>query len=122
MKEADQDVEIDPSQALDDANLMVEGAILSDSELMLEEEFDDMQEWEQGEITDVMEEEEIFEHETAAEENGEADQDITGVVSEKLQMKSTTKAEVTGTGGASKKRTVPHFVSPRKKLLAKAAS
>lgn len=46
------------SQALDEANLMVEGFLLSDSELLVEEG-DDLEDWEQGEITDFMEEDEL---------------------------------------------------------------
>ncbi|KAL0729774.1 hypothetical protein Bca4012_025867 [Brassica carinata] len=46
-----------PTHALDDANLMVEGVILSDSELMIEEDNEEMQDWKKGEITDFMEEE-----------------------------------------------------------------
>ncbi|WZZ78494.1 hypothetical protein YC2023_099066 [Brassica napus] len=44
------------SQALDEANLMVDGVLLSDSELLLEEG-DDQEDWEQGEIMDFTEEE-----------------------------------------------------------------
>ncbi|KAL0789847.1 hypothetical protein Bca101_006093 [Brassica carinata] len=44
------------SQALDDANLMVEGVILSDFELLLEDG-EEGEEWEHGEIMDFTEEE-----------------------------------------------------------------
>ncbi|WZZ46578.1 hypothetical protein YC2023_042837 [Brassica napus] len=46
------------SQALHEANLMIEGVLLSDSELLVEED-ENIEEWEQGEITDFMEEEEL---------------------------------------------------------------
>ncbi|CAN6846519.1 unnamed protein product [Brassica oleracea] len=45
------------SEALDDANLMLDGVILSDSELLVEGE--DLEDWEQGEIMDFAEEEGI---------------------------------------------------------------
>ncbi|KAF3587516.1 hypothetical protein F2Q69_00029559 [Brassica cretica] len=44
-------------QALDEANMMLEGELLSDSELLLEEG-EELEDWEHGEITDGMEEEE----------------------------------------------------------------
>ncbi|CAF2151807.1 unnamed protein product [Brassica napus] len=42
------------SEALDEANLMIDGVILSDSELQLEG--DDLEDWEQGEIMDFADE------------------------------------------------------------------
>ncbi|CAF1914860.1 unnamed protein product [Brassica napus] len=45
------------SEALDDANLMLDGVILSDSKLLVEGE--DLEDWEQGEIMDFAEEEGI---------------------------------------------------------------
>ncbi|KAF3527326.1 hypothetical protein DY000_02040019 [Brassica cretica] len=122
MKEAGQDEDFDPSQTLDDANLMVEGVILSDSELMVDEDFDDLQEWEQGEITDPMEEEEVVDHDTAVEVNGEAVQDNMDDASEKIPKNKATKPGTVALGGSTKKRNVQNLVSPRKKLLAKAAS
>ena len=41
-------------EALDEANLMIDGVILSDSELQVEG--DDLEDWEQGEIMDFADE------------------------------------------------------------------
>lgn len=46
------------SQALDEANLMIEGVRLSDSELLLEDG-DEVEDWEQGEIVDFTEEQDV---------------------------------------------------------------
>ncbi|KAF3532410.1 hypothetical protein DY000_02041050 [Brassica cretica] len=82
------------TQALDDANMILEGELLSDSELLLEEG-EELEDWEHGELTDVMEEE------------------------DQAPLKKGAKV---GIGGTSKKRLGPGFVSPRKKLLAKVAA
>ncbi|XP_022549781.2 uncharacterized protein LOC106373635 [Brassica napus] len=108
------------TQALDEANMMLEGELLSDSELLLEEG-EELEDWEHGEITDGMEEEE---HVGEGVEEGEqavleADAGETDVADPgKAPLKKGVKA---GNGGAPKKRSVPGFVSPRKKLLAKVA-
>ncbi|KAL0771481.1 hypothetical protein Bca101_036632 [Brassica carinata] len=107
-------------QALDEANMMLEGELLSDSELLLEEG-EELEDWEHGEITDGMEEEE---HVGEGVEEGEqavleADAGETDVADPgKAPLKKGVKA---GNGGAPKKRSGPGFVSPRKKLLAKVA-
>ncbi|XP_009107638.2 uncharacterized protein LOC103833302 [Brassica rapa] len=115
------------SQALDEANLMVDGVLLSDSELLLEEG-DDQEDWEQGEIMDFTEEE------LASEDQGVGDQTVQEtaqfetdkqVAGEGDEEKDTRKKgpmlEPAATGG-SKKRGGQSFVSPRKKLLAKVAA
>lgn len=117
-----------PTQALDDANLMVEGVILSDSELMIEEDNDEIQDWEQGEITDFMEEEVMgVEDEGGAEiEGGVEYNEVNLKLQEeevgKATKKNAAKAETGMVAGATKKRGVQVFLSPRKKLLAKAIS
>ncbi|KAL0865727.1 hypothetical protein Bca101_044845 [Brassica carinata] len=109
------------SQALDDANLMVEGVILSDSELMVDEEFGDTQEWEEGEI-ELMEEEVDAEQEVAAEEQGEIDQ-VKGeedFEKEKQAKKKMTKPGALALGVSTKSRLVQNLISPRKKVSTKA--
>ncbi|KAG2330754.1 hypothetical protein Bca4012_019621 [Brassica carinata] len=118
---AGQEEEIDPSQTLDDANLIVEGVILSDSELMVEDDLDDMQEWEQGEITDLMEEEAAVDQDLEVEEYGEADQGIEDAL-EKVPKRKTTKPGMSAMGGSTKMRNLQNLISPRKKTLAKAAT
>ncbi|WZZ86968.1 hypothetical protein YC2023_115547 [Brassica napus] len=82
---------------------------------------EELEDWEQGEITDGMEEEE---HVGEGVEEGEqavleADAGETDVADPgKAPLKKGVKA---GNGGAPKKRSGPGFVSPRKKLLAKVA-
>ncbi|RID75786.1 hypothetical protein BRARA_B02811 [Brassica rapa] len=133
------------SEALDDANLMLDGVILSDSELLVEGE--DLEDWEQGEIMDFAEEEGIDaddiglgEAETeqklveqkrsdqvqsdAVDEGNVPMQDIEKEVAlydEKVAKKKEMKQEAGMTGGA-KKGMGQAFVSPRKKLLAKAGA
>ncbi|KAG2288776.1 hypothetical protein Bca52824_048380 [Brassica carinata] len=85
------------------------------------EEGEELEDWEHGEITDGMEEEE---HVGEGVEEGEqavleADAGETDVADPgKAPLKKGVKA---GNGGAPKKRSGPGFVSPRKKLLAKVA-
>ncbi|WZZ08214.1 hypothetical protein YC2023_094135 [Brassica napus] len=95
------------TQALDDANMMLEGELLSDSELLLEEG-EELEDWEHGELTDVMEEE------------VQANAGKTDVVDEGTAPLK--KGAKVGIGGTSKKRLGPGFVSPPKKLLAKVAA
>lgn len=117
-----------PTHALDDANLMVEGVILSDSELMIEEDNEEMQDWEQGEITDFMEEEVMgVEDEGGAEiEGGDEHNEVNLKLQEeevgKATKKKAAKAETGVMAGATKKRGVQGFLSLHKKLLAKAIS
>ncbi|KAF3511734.1 hypothetical protein F2Q69_00005506 [Brassica cretica] len=109
------------TQALDDANMMLEGELLSDSELLLEEG-EELEDWEHGEITDVMEEEvQVAEGvEEGVQFGMEADAGETEVFEEgKAPLKKGAKV---GTGGNSKKRLGPGLVSPGKKLLAKVAA
>lgn len=109
------------TQALDDANMMLEGELLSDSELLLEEG-EELEDWEHGELTDVMEEEDqvVEELEGGDHVGMEANAGETDVVDEgKAPLKKGAKV---GIGGTSKKRLGPGFVSPRKKLLAKVAA
>ena len=109
------------TQALDDANMMLEGELLSDSELLLEEG-EELEDWEHGELTDVMEEEDQVVEELEGGDHVvmEANAGETDVVDEgKAPLKKGAKV---GIGGTSKKRLGPGFVSPRKKLLAKVAA
>ncbi|WZZ34147.1 hypothetical protein YC2023_017548 [Brassica napus] len=133
------------SEALDDANLMLDGVILSDSKLLVEGE--DLEDWEQGEIMDFAEEEGIdaddiglgeAETEQKLVEQKRSDQVQSDAVDEgnvqmqdtekevalydeKVAKKKEMKQEAGMTGGA-KKRVGQAFVSPRKKLLAKAGA
>lgn len=66
MKEATGSEDQEQYSALDDANLMVEGVLLSDSELLDEE-------WEEGEVPDFLEE---IEDEPAAVGLGEASEPV----------------------------------------------
>ncbi|KAL0758296.1 hypothetical protein Bca101_074446 [Brassica carinata] len=109
------------TQALVDANMMFEGELLSDSELLLEEG-EELEDWEHGELIDVMEEEDqvVEELEGGDHVGMEANAGETDVVDEgKAPLKKGAKV---GIGGTSKKRLGPGFVSPRKKLLAKVAA
>ncbi|KAJ4912400.1 Uncharacterized protein Rs2_07021 [Raphanus sativus] len=118
------------SQALDEANLMVEGVILSDTELLLEDG-EELEDWEQGEIMDFAEEEEeaTVENQEEVKQTDqvpgqiEMEEQMEGNVTEdKAMKKKGSKPEASAPGGPSKKRGVPGFVSPRKKLLALAAA
>ncbi|XP_018480034.2 uncharacterized protein LOC108851113 [Raphanus sativus] len=121
------------SNPLDDANLMVEGAILSDSELLVDVEEGEYQEWEQGEITDFMEEEEVVvqdkevgsdvveaqDQEIEADEMGEEGRDNNEETREKPPKKKGAKPGPLAIGGSMKMRLVQSLVSPRKKNVAK---
>ncbi|KAL0741536.1 hypothetical protein Bca4012_083049 [Brassica carinata] len=102
--------------ALDDANLMIEGVLLSDSELLDEE-------WEEGEVPEFMEEMEEMPLEVGSEKVVEA-QNISEDLNEKEDhgaKASKKKGLKTGVfGGASKKRLVQNLLSPRKNKMAKA--
>lgn len=116
------------SQALDEANLMIDGVLLSDSELMMEGD-EDAEDWEQGEIMDFSEKEALpIDEQEFAEKVKVAE--VSVQAGNQSQVKSnegedTRQEEVipenAKTGGA-KKREGQSFVSPRKKLLAKAAA
>lgn len=125
-------VDIVQVQALDEANLMIEGVLLLDSELLLEEG-DEGQDWEQGEIMDFMEEQEM----SMVDQGIEATDALSTVkVGEEIPAATEGQAEGEGvnakkkksaqTGpeapGGVKKRGPPVFVSPRKNLLVKAGS
>lgn len=121
------------SNPLDDANLMVEGAVLSDSDLLVDVEEGEYQEWEQGEITDFMEEEEVVvqdneagndvveaqDQELEANEMGEEERDNNEEISEKPLKKKGAKPGPLAIGGSMKMRLVQSLVSPRKKNVAK---
>lgn len=123
-----------PSQALDDADLMVEGVILSDSELMVEGEIlsdselkvedgiDDEQEGEQGEITDIMEEE-VLGGEDGGEEGGDEQTEVNDIPNEgsveKAAKKKSAKTEEVWQGEQQRSGFVQGFISLRKKLMAK---
>ncbi|KAJ4910459.1 hypothetical protein Rs2_05080 [Raphanus sativus] len=121
------------SDPLDDANLMVESAILSDSELLVDVEEGEFQEWEQGEITDFMEEEEVVvpdkndgsdvveaqDKELEADEMGEEERDNNDETREKPPKKKGGKPGSLAIGGTMKMRLVQNLVSPRKKNVAK---
>lgn len=127
MREENLDEETAPSQALDDANLMIEGEILSDSELMVDEDMNGIQEWEVGEITDLMEEEvaekvaEKVEEKVAAElvELGDANQGNAEETKEKALKKKATKPATLAVGGATKTLLAQQITSPRKKTTTK---
>ncbi|KAG2253624.1 hypothetical protein Bca52824_083760 [Brassica carinata] len=119
------------SQALE-ANLMVEGVMLSDSELLLEDG-EEGEEWEHGEIMDFAEEDvlNVENHEvgdqgdTSAQSIEEAQIEMEGQVDgvgEEANKNKIAQTEDDAAGGAAKKRLAPTFASPRKKLLAKAAA
>ncbi|KAJ4871893.1 hypothetical protein Rs2_46467 [Raphanus sativus] len=122
------------SNPLDDANLMVEGAILSDSELLVDVEEGEYQEWEEGVITDFMEEEEVVlqdtkvdtdevepqDQELEGDEMGEGERDNTDETREKPPKKKGGKPGPLAIGGSMKMRLVQNMVSPRKKNVAKA--
>ncbi|WZZ88077.1 hypothetical protein YC2023_116656 [Brassica napus] len=120
--------------ALDDADLMVEGVILSDSELMVEGEIlsdselkvedgiDDEQEGEQGEITDIMEEE-VLGGEDGGEEGGDEQTEVNDIPNEgsveKAAKKKSAKTEEVWQGEQQRSGFVQGFISLRKKLMAK---
>ncbi|KAJ4885335.1 hypothetical protein Rs2_35428 [Raphanus sativus] len=121
------------SNPLDDANLMVEGASLSDSDLLVDVVEDEYKEWEQGEITDFMEEEETMvqdkeavgdivdaqEHESGVDEMGEEERDNNDENREKAPKKKGGRPGPLAIGGSTKMRLVQGLVSPRKKNVAK---
>ncbi|KAJ4885429.1 Uncharacterized protein Rs2_35522 [Raphanus sativus] len=104
--------------------MMLEGEILTDSELLLEEG-EELEDWEQGEIADIMEEEELA---TKVMEGSEPD--AVAVLESNTGDEETAdigkvpkkKGAKVGAGGTSKKRFGHGFVSPRKQLLAKAVA
>ncbi|KAL0721599.1 hypothetical protein Bca4012_036198 [Brassica carinata] len=102
--------------ALDDANLMIEGVLLSDSELLDEE-------WEEGEVPEFMEEMEEMPLDVGSEKVVEA-QNISEDLNEKEDhgAKASKKKglKIGVFGGASKKRLVQNLLSPRKNKMAKA--
>ena len=133
------------SEALDEANLMIDGVILSDSELQLEG--DDLEDWEQGEIMDFVEEvglaggdqdlgmqelgeQELGDQSLGAQEQDDTVEEVTVKASENKNgeepndekvPKKDKKQEAAMAGGV--KKHVGHaFASPRKKLLAKVAT
>ncbi|KAJ4909621.1 hypothetical protein Rs2_04242 [Raphanus sativus] len=98
----------EPHSALDDANFMMEGVLLSDSELLDEE-------WEEGELPEFTEELEGFPFE------GNMEQSQTGIIkanemeAEDNEEKNTKKKGLKHGvfGGASKKRLKNNLLSPR---------
>lgn len=116
------------AQALDEANLMIDGVLLSDSELMMEEEGEG-EEWEQGEIMDSAEEETLP---SVEQEEGETTKEVEvkNDPGKQIHVEGEDGLEINkeeaqaedGKVGGTKKRGGQTFVSPRKKLLAKAAT
>ncbi|KAG2314292.1 hypothetical protein Bca52824_017414 [Brassica carinata] len=110
-----EDFENENQSFLDDANLMLEGVLLSDSELL------DV-EWEEGEVPEFMEDEENV---AVDEEVGELAE--TGSIIEDNRVKEDNKAKTskkkglkTGLfGGTTKRRLVQDFISPRKNKISK---
>ncbi|KAL0854212.1 hypothetical protein Bca101_059364 [Brassica carinata] len=118
------------SQALDEANLMIEGVLLSDSDLLLEEG-GEVEDWEQGEIMDFTEEQDSN---LEAQGSGDNNVLVTAKVGDETLVEM--KGQIEGDGenpkkkksgqngidttGGAKKRAALVFISPRKKLLAKA--
>ncbi|CDY20827.1 BnaC07g06760D [Brassica napus] len=111
---------------------MVEGVMLSDSELLLEDG-EEGEECEHGEIMDFAEEDvlNVGKHEvgdqgdTSAQSIKEAQIEMEGQVDgvgEEANKKKIAQTGDDAAGGAAKKRLAPTFVSPRKKLQAKAAA
>ncbi|CAN6846777.1 unnamed protein product [Brassica oleracea] len=121
------------SQALDEANLMIDGVLLSDSELMVGES-DDLEDWEQGEIMDFTEEEILAAgvqalgdqelEDQAKEEFAQVDPEnqIEGVDEGEEAITTKGVKPETAVAGGTKKRVGLFFVSPRKKLMAKVAA
>ncbi|CAN6869102.1 unnamed protein product [Brassica oleracea] len=134
------------SEALDEANQMIDGVILSDSELQVEG--DDLEDWEQGEIMDFAEEDglvvgdqdlgmqelgdqELGDQKLGVQEQNDPVDEVNVQVpenksgeepnDEKASKKKEMKQEAAMTGGV-KKRVGHAFASPRKKLLAKVAA
>ncbi|KAF3533932.1 hypothetical protein DY000_02041090 [Brassica cretica] len=111
------------SEALDEANLMIDGVILSDSELQVEG--DDLEDWEHGEIMDFAEEDDLdvgdqdlvdeVTVKVLENKNGEEPND------EKAPKKKDMKQEAATARGV-KKRVGHALASPRKKLMAKVAA
>ncbi|KAJ4889621.1 hypothetical protein Rs2_29369 [Raphanus sativus] len=119
--------ELNHAQALDEANLMIDGVLLSDSELMLEEE-GEVEEWEHGEIMDFAVEEKLpgkdqeeDEQVKKVEVKGDSGKQIQEEGEEEMETNKEEAQPENGKAGATKKRGGQTFVSPRKKLLAKAA-
>uniref|UniRef100_A0A0D3AA26 Uncharacterized protein n=1 Tax=Brassica oleracea var. oleracea TaxID=109376 RepID=A0A0D3AA26_BRAOL len=139
------------SEALDEANLMIDGVILSDSELQVEG--DDLEDWEHGEIMDFAEEDdlavgdqdlgmkelgdqelgdqELGDQKLGAQEQDDTVDEVTVKVlenkngeepnDEKAPKKKDMKQEAATARGV--KKCVGHaFASPRKKLMAKVAA
>lgn len=120
--------ELNHAQALDEANLMIDGVLLSDSELMLEEE-GEVEEWEQGEIMDFAVEEKLpgkdqeeDEQVKKVEVKGDSGKQIQEEGEDEMETNKEEAQPENGKAGATKKRGGQTFVSPRKKLLAKAAT
>lgn len=133
------------SEALDEANLMIDGVILSDSELQVEG--DDLEDWEQGEIMDFAEEDglvvgdqdlgmqelgdqELGDQKLGVQEQNDPVDEVNVQVpknksgeepNDEKASKKEMKQEAAMTGGV-KKRVGHAFASPRKKLLAKVAA
>ncbi|KAL0742655.1 hypothetical protein Bca4012_084168 [Brassica carinata] len=124
IEQAAKDEENLASQPLDDANLMVEGVILSDSELLVDVDEDEYQEWEQGEITDFMKEESgvVQDQEPGDKIKGDEGQDNKDGVLEKAPKKKSAKPGSLAIGGSMKMRAVQHLLSPRKKNSAKTSA
>lgn len=105
----------DHNSSLDDANLMVDGVILSDSELLDEE-------WEEGEVPDFMEEMEmgLMATEAVGTEDTEAATIENGGEEEAEAKMPKKKGSKTGAGGgATGTRLVHKLLSPRKTKIVK---
>ncbi|KAG2314382.1 hypothetical protein Bca4012_065049 [Brassica carinata] len=105
IEQAAKDEENLASQPLDDANLMVEGVILSDSELLVDEESGVVQDQEPGDKI-----------------KGDEGQDNKDGVLEKAPKKKSAKSGPLAIGGSMKMRVVQNLLSPRKKNSAKTSA
>ncbi|KAL0846931.1 hypothetical protein Bca101_020177 [Brassica carinata] len=121
------------SKELDEANLMIEGVLLSDSELLLED-CEEGEDWEQGEIMDFTEEQDanldalgLGANKDAlptVKADGEVSVEVDGLVEGEGAKPKKKKNGQNGTEalGGAKKRGVQVFISPRKNLMVKAGA
>lgn len=105
----------DQNSALDDANLMMEGVLLSDSELVDED-------WEEGEVSEFMEEMEEEPPLLALTEQNNIETVMDDTGTEEADAKATKKkgAKAGAFGGTTKTHLVHKFLSPRKNKISKA--
>lgn len=103
---------------------MVEGVILSDSELLVDVDEDEYQEWEQGEINDFMEEEDVVvqDQESGDDDRGDEGRENKDEAKEKAPKKKQARPGPLAIGGSMKMRAVQNLLSPRNKNAAKTSA